>query len=131
MVQSTDLIRLPVISKLGMLIEALEPTSNIASIYSILEDIVELSARFIQGDLEYNYINSKIAEIGKHVYMNTNGLELEAISILLRELIEEYGSMILTYHIPVQNISLVNYDTLNMNIANREAIEDGTVTQEI
>ena len=63
--------------------------------------------------------------------MNTNGLELEAISILLRELIEEYGSMILTYHIPVQNISLVNYDTLNMNIANREAIEDGTVTQEI
>ena len=125
MAQSTDLIRLPVIGKLSMLIEALEPTSNKASIYSIL------SARFIQGDLEYNYINSKIAEIGKHVYMNTNGLELEAISILLRELIEEYGSMILTYHIPVQNISLVNYDTLNMNIANREAIEDGTVTQEI
>ena len=63
--------------------------------------------------------------------MNTNGLEPEAISILLRELIEEYGSMILTHHIPVQSISLVNYDTLNMNIANREAIEDGTVTQEI
>lgn len=131
MVQNTDLIRLPVISKLSMLIEALQLTSNRASIYSILEDIVETSARFIQGDLEYNNINSKIAEIGKHVYMNTNGLELEAISILLRELIEEYGSMILTYHIPVQNISLVSYDTLNMNIANREAIEDGTVTQEI
>lgn len=131
MVQNTDLIRLPVISKLSMLIEALQLTSNRASIYSILEDIVETSARFIQGDLEYNNINSKIAEIGKHVYMNTNGLELEAISILLRELIEEYGSMILTHHIPVQNISLVSYDTLNMNIANREAIEDGTVTQEI
>ena len=130
--QQGDLVKLNVLPMLAEILESIGKDVNNVQVGIWLEDLITTAARRAQVDLTYENLKPKLTQLSLDLNHFTNGmLEPAAIVVLLRDLIEEYGSMILTYHIPVQNISLVNYDTLNMNIANREAIEDGTVTQEI
>ena len=124
--QQGDLVKLNVLPMLAEILESIGKDVNNVQVGIWLEDLITTAARRAQVDLTYENLKPKLTQLSLDLSHFTNGmLEPAAIVVLLRDLIEEYGSMIVINHIPIEDISYVQHDALYMYFINKE-VQDGT-----
>ena len=118
--RQVDLVSLPITDKLMHILEILSIADK-SQVGVFIEDLIRTSARRAQLDMDINEMRNKLKQLAFDVYqLSLQQADPAAIAILLRETMEEYGDMIISNHIPIQDITFIYHDTLTINFQNRE-----------
>lgn len=115
-----DLVSLPITDKLMQILEILSVADK-SQVGVFIEDLIRTSARRAQMDMDITEMRNKLKQLAFDVYqLSLQQADPAALAILLRETMEEYGDMIISNHIPIQDITFIYHDTLTINFQNRE-----------
>ena len=118
--KQADLVTLPITDKMATILEVLSIADR-SQVGVFIEDLIRTSARRAQMDMDIQEMRHKLKLLAFDVYqLSLQTADPAAIAILLRETMEEYGDMIISNHIPIQDITFIYHDTLTMNFQNRE-----------
>lgn len=118
--KQVDLVSLPITDKMAQIIEILSIADN-SQVGVFIEDLIRTSARRAQLDMDIEEMRHKLKLLAFDVYqLSLQQADPAALAILLRETMEEYGDMIISNHIPIQDITFIYHDTLTINFQNRE-----------
>lgn len=118
--RQVDLVSLPITDKLMQILEILSVADK-SQVGVFIEDLIRTSARRAQMDMDITEMRNKLKQLAFDVYqLSYQQGDPAAIAILLRETMEEYGDMIISNHIPIQDITFIYHDTLTINFQNRE-----------
>lgn len=118
--RQVDLVSLPITDKLMQILEILSAADK-SQVGVFIEDLIRTSARRAQMDMDITEMRNKLKQLAFDVYqLSYQQGDPAAIAILLRETMEEYGDMIISNHIPIQDITFIYHDTLTINFQNRE-----------
>lgn len=118
--RQVDLVSLPITDKLMQILEILSIADK-SQVGVFIEDLIRASARRAQMDMDITEMRNKLKQLAFDVYqLSLKQADPAAIAILLRETMEEYGDMIISNHIPIQDITFIYHDTLTINFQNRE-----------
>lgn len=118
--RQVDLVSLPITDKLMQILEILSVADK-SQVGVFIEDLIRTSARRAQMDMDITEMRNKLKQLAFDVYqLSLQQADPAAIAILLRETMEEYGDMIISNHIPIQDITFIYHDTLTINFQNRE-----------
>ena len=118
--KQADLVSLPITDKLMQILEILSVADK-SQVGVFIEDLIRTSARRAQMDMDITEMRNKLKQLAFDVYqLSLQQADPAAIAILLRETMEEYGDMIISNHIPIQDITFIYHDTLTINFQNRE-----------
>ena len=118
--KQVDLVSLPITDKMAQVLEILSIADK-SQVGVFIEDLIRTSARRAQLDMDITEMRHKLKMLAFDVYqLSLQTGDPAAIAILLRETMEEYGDMIISNHIPIQDITFIYHDTLVMNFQNRE-----------
>lgn len=118
--RQVDLVSLPITDKLMQILEILSVADK-SQVGVFIEDLIRTSARRAQMDMDIIEMRNKLKQLAFDVYqLSLQQADPAAIAILLRETMEEYGDMIISNHIPIQDITFIYHDTLTINFQNRE-----------
>lgn len=118
--KQVDLVSLPITDKLMQILEILSVADK-SQVGVFIEDLIRTSARRAQMDMDITEMRNKLKQLAFDVYqLSLQQADPAAIAILLRETMEEYGDMIISNHIPIQDITFIYHDTLTINFQNRE-----------
>ena len=118
--RQVDLVSLPITDKLMQILEILSIADK-SQVGVFIEDLIRTSARRAQMDMDITEMRNKLKQLAFDVYqLSLQQGDPAAIAILLRETMEEYGDMIISNHIPIQDITFIYHDTLTINFQNRE-----------
>lgn len=118
--KQVDLVSLPITDKLMQILEILSIADK-SQVGVFIEDLIRTSARRAQLDMDIEEMRHKLKLLAFDVYqLSLQQADPVALAILLRETMEEYGDMIISNHIPIQDITFIYHDTLIINFQNRE-----------
>lgn len=118
--RQVDLVSLPITDKLMQILEILSIADK-SQVGVFIEDLIRTSARRAQMDMDITEMRNKLKQLAFDVYqLSLQQADPAALAILLRETMEEYGDMIISNHIPIQDITFIYHDTLTVNFQNRE-----------
>ena len=118
--KQVDLVSLPITDKLMQILEILSIADK-SQVGVFIEDLIRTSARRAQMDMDITEMRNKLKQLAFDVYqLSLQQADPAALAILLRETMEEYGDMIISNHIPIQDITFIYHDTLTINFQNRE-----------
>lgn len=118
--RQVDLVSLPITDKLMQILEILSVADK-SQVGVFIEDLIRTSARRAQMDMDITEMRNKLKQLAFDVYqLSLQQADPAALAILLRETMEEYGDMIISNHIPIQDITFIYHDTLTINFQNRE-----------
>ena len=118
--RQVDLVSLPITDKLMQILEILSIADK-SQVGVFIEDLIRTSARRAQMDMDITEMRNKLKQLAFDVYqLSLQQGDPAALAILLRETMEEYGDMIISNHIPIQDITFIYHDTLTINFQNRE-----------
>lgn len=118
--RQVDLVSLPITDKLMQVLEILSVADK-SQVGVFIEDLIRTSARRAQMDMDITEMRNKLKQLAFDVYqLSLQQADPAALAILLRETMEEYGDMIISNHIPIQDITFIYHDTLTINFQNRE-----------
>lgn len=118
--KQVDLVSLPITDKMATVLEILTIADK-SQVGVFIEDLIRTSARRAQLDMDIEEMRHKLKLLAFDVYqLSLQQADPAAIAILLRETMEEYGDMIISNHIPIQDITFIYHDTLTINFQNRE-----------
>ena len=118
--RQVDLVSLPITDKLMQILEILSIADK-SQVGVFIEDLIRTSARRAQMDMDITEMRNKLKQLAFDVYqLSLQQADPAALAILLRETMEEYGDMIISNHIPIQDITFIYHDTLTINFQNRE-----------
>ena len=118
--RQVDLVSLPITDKLMQILEILSVADK-SQVGVFIEDLIRTSARRAQMDMDITEMRNKLKQLAFDVYqLSYQQADPAALAILLRETMEEYGDMIISNHIPIQDITFIYHDTLTINFQNRE-----------
>ena len=118
--RQVDLVSLPITDKLMQILEILSVADK-SQVGVFIEDLIRTSARRAQMDMDITEMRNKLKQLAFDVYqLSYQQGDPAALAILLRETMEEYGDMIISNHIPIQDITFIYHDTLTINFQNRE-----------
>lgn len=118
--RQVDLVSLPITDKLMQILEILSVADK-SQVGVFIEDLIKTSARRAQMDMDITEMRNKLKQLAFDVYqLSLQQADPAGIAILLRETMEEYGDMIISNHIPIQDITFIYHDTLTINFQNRE-----------
>lgn len=118
--KQVDLVSLPITDKMATILEILTIADK-SQVGVFIEDLIRTSARRAQLDMDIEEMRHKLKLLAFDVYqLSLQQADPAAIAILLRETMEEYGDMIISNHIPIQDITFIYHDTLTINFQNRE-----------
>ena len=118
--KQVDLVSLPITDKLMQILEILSVADK-SQVGVFIEDLIRTSARRAQMDMDITEMRNKLKQLAFDVYqLSLQQADPAALAILLRETMEEYGDMIISNHIPIQDITFIYHDTLTINFQNRE-----------
>ena len=121
-----ELIKLPLLPNLLAMLDAIPQSFDKIQVGIWLEDLITTSARRAQADVGYDDLTRKILQLIQDYVMFTNHtVDPGSLLVLLRDLIEEYGSMIVINHIPIEDITYKQHDALYLYFINK-GVEDGT-----
>lgn len=118
--KQVDLVSLPITDKMATVLEILTIADK-SQVGVFIEDLIRTSARRAQLDMDIEEMRHKLKLLAFDVYqLSLQQADPAALAILLRETMEEYGDMIISNHIPIQDITFIYHDTLTINFQNRE-----------
>lgn len=118
--KQVDLVSLPITDKMAQILEILSIADK-SQVGVFIEDLIRTSARRAQLDMDIEEMRHKLKLLAFDVYqLSLQQADPAALAILLRETMEEYGDMIISNHIPIQDITFIYHDTLTINFQNRE-----------
>ena len=118
--KQVDLVSLPITDKMATVLEILTIADK-SQVGVFIEDLIRTSARRAQLDMDIEDMRHKLKLLAFDVYqLSLQQADPAALAILLRETMEEYGDMIISNHIPIQDITFIYHDTLTINFQNRE-----------
>lgn len=118
--RQVDLVSLPITDKMATVLEILTIADK-SQVGVFIEDLIRTSARRAQLDMDIVEMRHKLKLLAFDVYqLSLQQADPAALAILLRETMEEYGDMIISNHIPIQDITFIYHDTLTINFQNRE-----------
>ena len=118
--KQVDLVSLPITDKMATVLEILTIADK-SQVGVFIEDLIRTSARRAQLDMNIEEMRHKLKLLAFDVYqLSLQQADPAALAILLRETMEEYGDMIISNHIPIQDITFIYHDTLTINFQNRE-----------
>ena len=118
--KQVDLVSLPITDKMMQILEILTIADK-SQVGVFIEDLIRTSARRAQMDMDITEMRNKLKQLAFDVYqLSLQQADPAALAILLRETMEEYGDMIISNHIPIQDITFIYHDTLTINFQNRE-----------
>jgi hypothetical protein len=118
--KQVDLVSLPITDKMATVLEILTIADK-SQVGVFIEDLIRTSARRAQMDMDITEMRNKLKQLAFDVYqLSLQQADPAALAILLRETMEEYGDMIISNHIPIQDITFIYHDTLTINFQNRE-----------
>lgn len=118
--KQVDLVSLPITDKMATVLEILTIADK-SQVGVFIEDLIRTSARRAQLDMDIEEMRHKLKLLAFDVYqLSLQQADPIALAILLRETMEEYGDMIISNHIPIQDITFIYHDTLTINFQNRE-----------
>lgn len=118
--RQVDLVSLPITDKMATVLEILTIADK-SQVGVFIEDLIRTSARRAQLDMDIEEMRHKLKLLAFDVYqLSLQQADPAALAILLRETMEEYGDMIISNHIPIQDITFIYHDTLTINFQNRE-----------
>ena len=118
--KQVDLVSLPITDKMATVLEILTIADK-SQVSVFIEDLIRTSARRAQLDMDITEMRNKLKQLAFDVYqLSLQQADPTALAILLRETMEEYGDMIISNHIPIQDITFIYHDTLTINFQNRE-----------
>ena len=118
--KQVDLVSLPITDKMATVLEILTIADK-SQVGIFIEDLIRTSARRAQLDMDIEEMRHKLKLLAFDVYqLSLQQADPAALAILLRETMEEYGDMIISNHIPIQDITFIYHDTLTINFQNRE-----------
>lgn len=118
--RQVDLVSLPITDKLMQILEILSIADK-SQVGVFIEDLIRSSARRAQMDMDITEMRNKLKQLAFDVYqLSLQQADPAGVAILLRETMEEYGDMIISNHIPIQDITFIYHDTLTINFQNRK-----------